>query len=103
GQVAAAAHAHVLGLREDLTRTLTPHLKLATGFDGELRFDSFGLDAPIPPERRTYGRAANADVQRFERSSRNLGSALYAEALIDLGRHCRLVPGARGGWCHYNG
>src|SRR6185436_8767993 len=54
GQIAAKAHSHVLGLREDLTRTVTSKLKLAVGFDGELRFDTFSVNAPIPPERRTY-------------------------------------------------
>jgi outer membrane receptor protein involved in Fe transport len=103
GQVAAKAWAQVLGLREELTRPVGRHLKLAAGFDGELRFDSFTLDAPIPPERRTYGRASNADVQGFDRHSTNVGNAVYAEALWDLGQHLRLVPGVRGDWFHYNG
>jgi TonB family protein len=103
GQIGAKAWSHVLGLREDLTRIFTPRLKLAVGYDGELRFDSFTVDAPIPPERRTYGRGANAGVQTLERSSRNMGSALYAELLWDLGEHLRIVPGVRGDWFHYNG
>jgi TonB family protein len=102
GQIAAKAASHVVELREELTRTVTPHLRLAAGFDGELRFDSFSIDAPIPPERRTYGRSSNASVQSFDRSSRNLGTAAYAEALWDVGP-LRLVPGVRGDWFHYNG
>ena len=93
----------MLGLREDFTRTVTSKLKLAVGFDGELRFDTFSVNAPIPPERRTYGRASNASIQELERNSRNLGTAVYAEALWDLGDHLRLVPGVRGDWFHYNG
>jgi TonB family protein len=102
GQISARAHSHVVGLREDLTRTVTSRLKLAVGFDGELRFDNFSVNAPIPPERRTYGRAANASIQELSRDSRNLGTAVYAEALWDLSEHLRLVPGVRGDWFHYD-
>jgi hypothetical protein len=73
-----------------------------TCFDGELRFDGFSIDAPIPPERRTYGRSSNAAVQSLDRSSRNLGTGVYAEALWDVGP-LRLVPGLRGDWFHYSG
>jgi TonB family protein len=103
GQIAADAKAQVLGLREEVSRPIGRRLKLALGFDGELRFDGFTVNAPLPPERRTYGRAANADVQGIDRQSTNLGSAVYAEALWDVSEHVRIVPGLRGDWFHYNG
>jgi hypothetical protein len=102
GQVGAEGSAHVLGLRQDLSRAIGKRLKLAMGLDGEMRFDGFTLNAPVPPERRTYGRPSNADVQRFERHVQNTGIALWAEALWDLTERVRLVPGARVDWFYYN-
>jgi TonB family protein len=101
GEVSANLSSQVLGLREDLTRPLTSWLKLATGFDGELRFDRFGLNVPMLPERRTYGRPSLQPTP-VERRLTNTGLAAYLEALIDLGP-VRLVPGLRGDWFHYAG
>src|SRR6185436_9315708 len=55
GEVAARGGAHVLGLREDLTRPLHRGLTVAVGLDAELRFDGIDFNVPLPPERRTYG------------------------------------------------
>jgi hypothetical protein len=91
----------VLGLREDLSRPLSRWLKLAMGLDGELRFDSFGLNVPMLPERRTYGRPSLVPTPVSRRLT-NSGLGAYLEALIDVGP-VRLVPGLRGDWFHYAG
>jgi TonB family protein len=102
GEVTASLTSHVLGLREDLSRAVAPWFKLDLGLDGELRFDRFGLDVPMAPERRTYGRPA-LTAATVDRRQNNLAAALYVEAVVDLAPTVRIVPGVRGDWFRYAG
>jgi hypothetical protein len=102
GQINADFSAHVLELRQDFTRPLGRSLTLATGLDGELRFDRVDFKAPLPPERRTYG-VAQRTPTRITRELTNLGGAAYLEAMWDLTPNVRMVPGLRFDWFHYNG
>lgn len=99
GEVGGSGSAHVLTLREDLSRPLTPRLKFAAGLDAELAIGAFEADVPLPPGRRTYGRTANVNM-RLARSNQMLGAGLYAEALWDPHPTLRIVPGVRADWFH---
>ena len=55
GPFAINESAHVLALRDDLSRQLTSELTLRFGFDGELRSDSIFFNFPLVPDTRLYG------------------------------------------------
>ncbi len=100
GAVDATGSAHVLGLREELTRPFGESLTLVVGLDNELRFDTVDFNVPLPPERRTYGRTKH-NITNISRTLTNLGVAGYAEAIWDVLPQLRLVPGLRFDWFHY--
>jgi hypothetical protein len=100
GMVNASASAHVLELREELTRPVGKSLTLALGFDGQLRFDHVDFNIPLPPQRRTYGRTENP-IATIGRTFGNSGNGVYAEALWDVVPGLRVVPGVRLDWYHY--
>ncbi len=101
GEIGGDAGAHVFGLREDLTRSITPSLKLAAGFDGEWRLDRLDARVPVPREGRTYGRTA-AEITAVRRTLSDLATAVYVEALWDARKNVRIVPGLRLDHFHYN-
>jgi TonB family protein len=101
GEVAARGSAHVLGLREDLSRALHSALTIAMGIDVELRFDGIDFNVPSLPERRTYGQTKRPIVN-VARTLTNLGTAGYLEALCDVAPNIRIVPGLRFDWFHYS-
>lgn len=101
GEVDGDLSAHVFGLREDLTRTVLPSLKLAAGFDGELRLDRIDFQVPLPPERRSYGRTTHT-LNNFQRDLTDIGAGAYLETLWDAHRTLRVVPGLRFDWFHIN-
>ena len=55
GALAINKSAHVLGLRDELSRQFRPGLTLRFGFDGEARFGSIFFNFPLVPETRLYG------------------------------------------------
>ncbi len=101
GKIGGQFAAHVLGLREELSRKLSSSLRLVTGLDGELRFDGLDFEAPLPLERRTYGRTMRP-ITHLQRTLANSGAAAYVEALWDPHPHLRLVPGLRFDWFDYS-
>jgi hypothetical protein len=100
GSVDGSGSAHVLGLREELSRAFGKSLSLVVGVDNELRFDKVDFDVPLPPERRTFGRTRRT-ITNIARTLTNLGVAGYAELLWDVTARLRVVPGLRFDWFHY--
>jgi len=101
GLVAVDSTAQVFGLREDLSKPINKRVTLVTGFDGQWRLEDLHFHIPIPQLTRTFGRT-QPQISTVDRGFSDVGSALYAEALLDLGDRLRVVPGVRGDWFHYN-
>ncbi|HXI59549.1 MAG TPA: TonB-dependent receptor [Polyangia bacterium] len=101
GEVGVDRDTHLLTLREELTRSLTRSLKLALGVDVQAAFDKTHLHIPTPAITRTFGRSA-PELIDIDRPINDLGSAAYAEAIWDVSRSVRLVPGVRFDQFHYN-
>ncbi|HET6283227.1 MAG TPA: TonB-dependent receptor [Polyangia bacterium] len=101
GQVAVQTGSHVFGLREDLSRVVTPSLKLMAGLDFQTRLDDLRFHIPIPRRARTFGRTAPA-LGDVNRDIANIGTAAYFEALWDIHPRLRVVPGLRFDQFHYN-
>jgi hypothetical protein len=102
GSVDANGSAHVLGLREELSRSFGKSLSLVVGMDDELRFDIVDFNVPLPAERRTFGRTRRT-ITNISRTLTDLGLGAYAEALWDVTPRLRVVPGLRFDWFHYVG
>jgi TonB family protein len=102
GPFAINENAHVLALRDDLTRPLGKRLTLRVGFDGELRADSIFFNIPLVPDTRLYG----LTVPKIEERTVPLDTAaagLYADATWDVGGGVTVIPGIRGDAFRYVG
>lgn len=93
--------AQVFGLREDLSRRINDRVTLLAGFDGQMRLEDLHFHIPVPNLTRTFGRT-QPQITTIDRGFADIGNALYVEALCDVARGLRLVPGLRGDWFHYN-
>ena len=102
GPFAINEAAHVLALRNDLSRQLTSKLTIRFGVDGELRSDSIFFNIPLVPDTRLYG----LTVPKIEPLTIPLDTAaagLYADATWDLGGGVTVIPGIRTDGFRYVG
>ena len=102
GPFAINEAAHVLALRDDLTRHFGPRLTLRVGVDAEQRFDSIFFNFPLVPDTRLYG----LTVPKIEPRTIPLDTAaagLYADATWDVGGGVTVIPGIRTDGFRYVG
>jgi TonB family protein len=88
-----------LFLREDLTRTFSPRLTVAAGFDGLVSYDTADFDVPTPRDGRSVG-VTNPEQTVITRRLLDTAPAVYAEAQWSPRPSLRLVPGLRFDYYH---
>jgi hypothetical protein len=94
--------AHILALRNDLSRQVNQRLTLRVGFDGEQRLDSIFFNIPLVPDTRLYGPV----IPKIEPRTiplDTLATGLYADATWEIGRGVTVIPGVRGDFFRYVG
>jgi TonB family protein len=102
GPFAINESAHLLALRNDLSRQLTSKLTLRFGVDAELRSDSIFFNIPLIPDTRLYGLV----VPEITPATVPLDTAtagLYADATWEIGRGVTVIPGVRTDGFRYVG
>jgi hypothetical protein len=87
GEVAARGGAHVLGLREDLTRPLHRGLTVAVGLDAELRFDGIDFNVRCRPSAAPTARTKRPIVN-VSRTLTNMGTAATPRPCATSPRAC---------------
>ena len=102
GPFAINESAHVLALRNDLSRQLNQRLTLRVGFDGEQRIDSIFFNLPLVPDTRLYGITV-PPIEPRTIPLDTLATGLYADATWELGRGVTVIPGVRGDYFRYVG
>jgi hypothetical protein len=101
GTLSVNRSAYVGELRDELSRSFTPHFNWRIGFDGQIARDSLFYDLPLLPMTRIYGPPTPMFQQQTIPLDR-LGTALYTDATWDIGR-LRLIPGLRADFFRYAG
>ena len=94
--------AHVLALRNDLSRQLTPALTLRVGFDGEQRIDSIFFNLPLVPDTRLYGLTRPEDRAAHD-PARHAGGGALRRRDLESGRRRHRHPRVRGDGFRYVG
>jgi len=102
GPFAINESAHILALRDDLSRQLTSKLTLRFGVDAEMRSDSIFFNIPLVPDTRLYGLV----VPEITPATVPLDTAtagLYADATWEIARGLTVIPGIRTDGFRYVG
>ena len=94
--------AHVLGLRDEISRQIRPGMTLRFGFDGESRSSSIFFSFPLVPETRLYGIVVPAVTPQTIPLD-TLAGGLYTDMSWDIARGLTVIPGLRADGFRYVG
>jgi TonB family protein len=102
GPFAINQAAHVVALRNDLSRQVNSRLVLRAGLDSEMRFDSIFFNLPLVPDTRLYGITVPPIEPRTVPLD-TMAAGLYADATWEVGGGVTVIPGIRGDAFRYVG